>query len=84
MPEDLQALEVRRSNNGGPFAARTIFGRVLNGPLGRAVNQSPTSNSVDASFKLELNQQFQSFCNMDFNDSIYDPKHLCPRTIERR
>ena len=74
VPEALQPLEVRRSNNGGPFAARTIFGWVLNGPLGRTVNQLPTSNLVDASFKLELNQQFESFCNMEFNDSIYDPK----------
>ena len=74
VPEALQPLEVRRSNNGGPFAARTIFGWVLNGPLGRTLNQSPTSNLVDASFKLELNQQFESFCNMEFNDSIYDPK----------
>ena len=74
VPEVLQPLEVRRSNNGGPFATRTIFGWVLNGPLGRTVNQPPTSNFVDANPTSELNKQFEKFCNMEFNDSMYDPK----------
>ena len=35
VPEALQPLEVRRSNNGGPFAARTIFGWVLKRTIGQ-------------------------------------------------
>ncbi|XP_028395694.1 uncharacterized protein LOC114519723 [Dendronephthya gigantea] len=74
VPEVLQPLEVRKGNNGGPFATRTIFGWVLNGPLGRRVNQPPTSNFADANPTLELTKQFEKFCNMEFNDSVYDPK----------
>ncbi|XP_028419080.1 uncharacterized protein LOC114544724 [Dendronephthya gigantea] len=56
VPEVLQPLEVRKGNNGGPFATRAIFGWVLNGPLGRRVNQPPTSNFADANPTLELEQ----------------------------
>ena len=32
VPQVLQPIEVRESKNGGPFATRTVFGWVLNGP----------------------------------------------------
>jgi hypothetical protein len=35
VPEVLQPIEFRESKDGGPFATRTKFGWVLNGPLGR-------------------------------------------------
>ncbi len=33
VPEALQPLEIRKSENGGPFAVKTVFGWTLNGPL---------------------------------------------------
>ena len=35
IPEALQPEEIRRGDNGGPFAERTKFGWTLNGPLGQ-------------------------------------------------
>ena len=62
----------RESKNVGPFATRTVLGWVLNGPLGRRTSQARTANFVEAD--VELNQQFERFCDLEFNDSIYDPK----------
>ena len=72
VPEALQPREVRRSRDGGPFATRTIFGWVINGPLGRKGSQRHIANFVQA--VAQLNQQFQQFCNREFNDSIYETK----------
>jgi hypothetical protein len=72
VPEVLQPREVRESKDGGPFATRTIFGWVLNGPLGRNDCQIPTANFVQAN--AQLNQQFEQFCNREFDDSIYESK----------
>ena len=72
VPQALQPLEVRQCSKGGPFATRTIFGWVLNGPLGRSANQASISNFVTANPIIELNRQFKRFCNMTFKDSIYD------------
>ena len=71
-PKALQPIEVRESKNGGPFATRTVLGWVLNDPLGRRTNQTRTANFIKAD--VELNQQFERFCDLEFNDSIYDPK----------
>ena len=72
-PEVLQPKEVRESCHNGPYATRTIFGWVVNGPLGRV--QGPnfyTANFIRAD--TELSEQFQSYCNMEFNDSVYGGK----------
>ena len=58
-PEVLQPKEVRESCHNGPYATRTIFGWVVNGPLGRV--QGPnfyTANFIRAD--TELSEQFQS------------------------
>ena len=69
----LEPKEIRASRNGGPYATRTIFGWVVNGPLGRARSSpSHTANFVNAD--LELNEQFQKYCDMEFNDSVYSNK----------
>ena len=73
VPEALQPMEVRQSENGGPFATRTILGWVLNGPLGRERKAtSSTSNFLQTTVNLE--QQFKNYCNLEFNDTSYDPK----------
>ena len=46
VPEALQPMEVCPSENGGPFATRTVLGWVLNGPLGRSKLKIPTANFV--------------------------------------
>jgi len=69
----LEPKEIRASRNGGPYATRTIFGWVVNGPLGRARSSpSRTANFVNAD--LQLNEQFQKYCDMEFNDSVYSNK----------
>jgi hypothetical protein len=72
VPEILQPREVRMSENGGPFATRTLLGWVLNGPLGREDVETPTVNFVQADSNLD--RRFEQFCNMEFNDMIYESK----------
>jgi len=66
----LEPKEVIPSQCGGPYATRTIFGWLVNGPLGR----STRTNAYTANFiktDLQLNEQFKSYCNMESNDSAY-------------
>ena len=72
VPQVLQPVEVRESKNGGPSATRTVLGWVLNGPLGRTGPEEATANFVDAN--ANLSKQFEDYCNLEFNDSSYDPK----------
>ncbi|XP_028411636.1 uncharacterized protein LOC114534738 [Dendronephthya gigantea] len=81
VPEAIQPMEVRQSESGGPFATRTILGWVLNGPLGRGKNTSATSNFLQSTARLE--QQFQDYCNLEFNDSSYDAKQSMSQNDKR-
>ena len=72
VPEILQPREVRMSENGGPFATKTLLGWVLNGPLGREDTEVATTNFVQADDAL--NRRFEEFCNMEFQDVTYDTK----------
>ena len=72
VPQALQPLEVRESKNGGPFAVQTALGWVLNGSLGRNKEKIPAANIIKANQTLE--QQFRSYCDLDFNNSKYDAK----------
>ena len=73
-PEVLEPREIRRSQNGGPYASRTVFGWIVNGRLGRT-QRSATRTANFIRTNVELSEQFRSYCNMEFNDSIYDRKH---------
>ncbi len=57
-PEALQPLEIRKSENGGPFAVKSIFGWALNGPLRRvsiaAFSNSPKMMNSMNSFAISL------------------------------
>ena len=81
VPEVLQPREVRGGTDGGPFATRTIFGWVMNGPLGRKGNQTPTANFIQGD--AQLSQQFQQFCNREFSDSIYETKTSMSQNDQR-
>ncbi|XP_050417733.2 uncharacterized protein LOC126831129 [Patella vulgata] len=65
-----EPLEIRHSQNNGPFAVRTKFGWLINGPFGKNASQQRTCNFMRKD--VELNQQFEQFCNYEFNDSIDD------------
>ena len=71
-PAALQPGEVRTSQNGEPYAIRTVFGWAINGPLGKEKSSNPTANYIDAN--KQLNQQFEEYCNLQFNDSAYATK----------
>ena len=74
VPVALQPIDIRPSENGGPFASRMIFGWVLNGPLIRR-ETTATANfvrSTDTSINTSLECQFKTFCNRGFDDSNYE------------
>jgi len=43
-----------------------------NAPLSRKESKVPTANFIDTSAKLS--KQFEDFCNLEFNDSSYEPQ----------
>ena len=62
--------EVIESKQGGPYTTRTLLGWVVNGPLCNAgEEESSTFNFISAEAKLT--EQFEKFCNLAFNDSVY-------------
>ena len=74
-PAALQPREVKQSHDGGPYATRTVFGWVINGPLGRDEGNLATANFIDSSEQSDsLNKQFENYCNLEFNDSTYESK----------
>jgi len=70
-PQVLHPKEFRESKVSGPFATRTIFAWVVNGPLGRKESKVPTANFIDTSAKLS--KQFEDFCNLEFNAYSFEP-----------
>ncbi|XP_068675732.1 uncharacterized protein [Montipora foliosa] len=74
VPQALQPREFRPSENGGPFATRTVLGWVLNGPLGRIAPKSSIANF--AQVEKTLDQQFRDYCNLEFNDTVYETKMM--------
>ena len=81
VPQAMQPKEVRESKNGGPFAMRTVLGWMLSGPLGRKETKLPTSNLIDTT--ANLSKQFEDFCNLEFNDSSYEPKMSMSQNDQR-
>ena len=46
VPKDLEPREVRMSQDQGPFAIKTVFGWMINGPLGRFGASQPSVNFI--------------------------------------
>ena len=69
VPKALEPQEVKRSEDGGPYAVRTLLGWTINGPLGRPNSLSRTANRIQS--HADLNLQFERFCEMEFNDSQF-------------
>ena len=71
VPEALDPVEVKHSQNGGPYATRTCMGWAVNGPLGRFRGRSHTS-SFFLKVDPQLQQMVESFYNRDFVDLFAD------------
>ncbi|PFX28559.1 hypothetical protein AWC38_SpisGene6728 [Stylophora pistillata] len=69
VPKALEPQEVQRSEDGRPYAVRTLLGWTINGPLGRPSKSSRTTNRIQC--HVLLDQQFARFCEMEFNDSQF-------------
>ena len=69
MAKLLEPHEVLRSEDGGPYAVRTLLGWTINGPLGRPSKSSRTANRIQS--HAVLDQQFVRFCEMEFNGSQF-------------
>ena len=81
-PEILEPIDIRRSRDGGPYATKTIFGWVVNGPLGRDGDSQHTTNFVrTVDEKLEC--QFKEFCNLEFDDTEYHNGHTLSKEDQR-
>ena len=81
-PEILRPKKARESCRNGPYATTTIFGWVVDGPLGRTQDfVQYTANFIRAD--VELSKQFRSYCNMGFNDSAYGRKPSLSQNAKR-
>ncbi len=68
-----RAFEIKNSENGGPYATRTLLGWAINGLLLRVSKVRRTSNFfVNADVKI--NQVVMDAVNRDFSESISDVK----------
>jgi hypothetical protein len=81
VPKALEPKETKESEGFGPYAVRTICGWTINGPLGRNGSYNRSSNFIRADDVL--NEQFKSFCNIEFSDSIFDNKVEMSREDQR-
>lgn len=63
----LEPKQVIESQDGGPYAVRTVLGWTINGPLGRRETQTHTANRIHSD--VQLNEQFEQYCNIEFNDT---------------
>ena len=73
VPEALDPLEIKHSQEGGPYGTRTRIGWAVNGPLGRHRHRSQAS-SFFVKVDPQLQQIEEDFYNRDFTGSIVDDK----------
>ena len=73
VPKALDPLDIKHSQDGGPYASRTRIGWAVNGPLGRRHHSSRSSTFV-AKVDHRLQQMIEDFYNRDFTDPTADSK----------
>lgn len=73
VPKALEPLVVINSENGGPYATKTLLGWAINGPLLRQ-NKTQGIGSFLVNADVKLNQVVMDAINRDFNESISDVK----------
>ena len=54
---------------------------MLSGPLGGKETKVPRSNIIATT--ANLSKQFEDFCNLNFNDSSYEPKMSMSQNDQR-
>ncbi|XP_052470971.1 uncharacterized protein LOC128027405 [Carassius gibelio] len=72
-PKCLEPWEVVNSQNGGPYAVRTLLGWVVNGPL-RSADGSAESVTVNRISVASLEQLLISQYNQDFSEVVSEEK----------
>ena len=73
VPAVFDPLEVKHSEDGGPYASRTSIGWMVNGPLGRH-HEGPRATSFFVKADPELHQMVKDFYNSGFSESKADEK----------
>ena len=73
VPTIFDPLEVKHSQNGGPYASRTSMGWVVNRPLGRH-HKCPLATSFFNKANPEFYQMVKDFYNSGFSESSADDK----------
>ena len=68
VPTVFDPLEVKHSQNGGPYASRTSMGWVVNGPLGR-FRKGPRAASFLIKADSEFHQMVKNFYDSGFSES---------------
>ena len=69
-PEALEPEEIRRAQNGGPYAVKTKFGWTLNGPLGRYGKEHKQCYLIPSCENDDmLEKQFKQYINSDLFES---------------
>ena len=80
-PKLLEPHEVLRSEEGGPYAVRTLLGWTINGPLGGPSKSSRTANRIQS--HAVLDQQFVRFCEIEFNNSQFSIEKVLSQDDKR-
>ena len=71
VPEALESYQLRKSENGGPFAIKTKFGWTLNGPLGRPPIASNSCLFTQFKYcKDDERSQLIRYFDQEFDDPI--------------
>lgn len=73
VPQVLDPLEIKHSQEGGPYTSRTRIGWAVNGPLGRHRHYSQASGFF-AKADIQLQRMVEEFYSQDFTDSIVNGK----------
>ena len=73
VPTIFDPLEVKHSQNGGPYASRTSMGWVVNGPLGY-YHRGPHAASFLIKADPEFHQMVKDFYDSGFSESSADDK----------
>jgi hypothetical protein len=68
VPEALEPKETIKSQGRGPYATRTIFGWIINSPLGTSSNGKQYTANYIKTEDASLEEQFQNYCNTEFNE----------------
>ena len=84
VPKALEPKQVKQSQDGGPYAIKTVLGWTINGPLGperKNCTKTPTVNRIDAN--VLLSEQFRKYCDLEFNDTrIHDDRTMSQEDVK--